>query len=584
MRRRTIIALVLTILCAVALNRYWLVFRPFQVGFDIKGQGIVNILVLLNKEDNTRFKHVKKAENTINLSESQEFEVIMNHVTSPKRLKLSLRADFNPMGGGGAGSLYISGIKLRGGKYRLNDLENFSAENADLKIQGDSLVVTPHEKEFSIYYNKPLKARSAVQFDFKVFVIILVLSFLLFYKLSDYLADFKTLKNQSRNDILFLVLIFVVLFIPMLKLDKEVYSVKELRPFAQYQPFIKDGAINFNWGNNYTNYFSDHFFLRDAIVSTYCKFRYYLAYKFYVVPGHAVFNKENHWGFRIEPYSRAIYKKLEEQTVKRISDNFVKLNQFCSKNNIKLYIVVVPSKEDIYKKHAPYFPAYGQENFHQIYDYIKSKTDVNLIFPSQQFKNRAEKDYLFFKTDHHWTDTGAFIGYKLLSAAIQKDFPDFVPLKEDDFKIFKEKQVRSDFMRDFHNGTTLSAFLNLQGSRFAKKILDVEYLYYEYKQNHLLETKIDYENMTKDFYFPSKNNLTAVEIGNSMSENFNDFLPFSFRHLKYFRANNGRRQAINDLKMADYQPLILELKPDVLILTITSAYIIPMLNMYESEN
>ncbi len=107
MRRRTIIALVLTILCAVALNRYWLVFRPFQVGFDIKGQGIVNILVLLNKEDNTRFKHVKKAENTINLSESQEFEVIMNHVTSPKRLKLSLRADFSPMGGGGWKPLYF---------------------------------------------------------------------------------------------------------------------------------------------------------------------------------------------------------------------------------------------------------------------------------------------------------------------------------------------------------------------------------------------------------------------------------------------------------------------------------------------
>lgn len=581
MRRRTIIALVLTILCAVALNRYWLVFRPFQVGFDIKGQGIVNILVLLNKEDNTKFKHVKKAENTINLSESQEFEVIMNHVTSPKRLKLSLRADFSPMGGG-AGSLYISGIKLRGGKYRLDDLENFSAENADLKIQGDSLVVTPREKEFSIYYNKPLKARSAVQFDFKVFVIILVLSFLLFYKLSDYLADFKTLKNQSRNDILFLVLIFVVLFIPMLKLDKEVYSVKELRPFAQYQPFIKDGAINFCWGNNYTNYFSDHFFLRDEIISIYSKFRYYLAYKFYVVPGHALLNKENHWGFRIEPYSLDIYNKLDNETVKKVSDNFSRLNQFCAENNIKLYIVVVPSKEDIYKKHNPYIRAYGQENFHQIYDYIKSKTDVNLIFPSPEFKNQSEKDYLFFKTDHHWTDTGAFIGYSLLSAAIQKDFPDFVPLKKDNFKIFKEKQVRSDFFREFNSGQTLYAFLNLQGSRFAKKILDVEYPYYEHKQNHLLETKIGHD-MMKDFYFPSKNNLVALEIGNSQSENFNDFLPFSFKHLKYLRVNNGLRKFTDELKIADYEAQILELKPDILILTLTSAYIAPMLNMYESE-
>lgn len=207
-----------------------------------------------------------------------------------------------------------------------------------------------------------------------------------------------------------------------------------------------------------------------------------------------------------------------------------------------------------------------------------------MIFPSQEFKKRAEKEYLFFKTDHHWTDTGAFIGYRLLAAAIQKDFHDFVPVRENDFKIFKEKQVRSDFFRDFHNGQTLYAFLNLQGSRFAKRLLDVEYPYYEHKQNHLLETKIDSENGTKEFHFPSPNGLVALEIGNSMSENFNDILPFSFKHLKYIRANNGQREFINELKMADYEPKILELKPDILILTLTSAYIPPMLNMYESEN
>ncbi len=100
MRRRTIIALVLTVLCAVALNRYWLVFRPFQIGFDIKGQGIVNIQVLLNKKDDNEFKKVKKAENTINLSDVQFFEVEMNHVTSPKRLKLALHKGFS-LGGGG---------------------------------------------------------------------------------------------------------------------------------------------------------------------------------------------------------------------------------------------------------------------------------------------------------------------------------------------------------------------------------------------------------------------------------------------------------------------------------------------------
>ena len=57
----------------------------------------------------------------------------------------------------------------------------------------------------------------------------------------------------------------------------------------------------------------------------------------------------------------------------------------------------------------------------------------------------------------------------------------------------------------------------------------------------------------KDYYFPSVNNLTAMEIGNSMSENFNEFLPYSFRHLKYFRANNGHRDFLHEFRISEYE-------------------------------
>lgn len=582
MRRRTIIALVLTVLCAVALNRYWLVFRPFQIGFDIKGQGIVNIQVLLNKKDDNEFKKVKKAENTINLSDVQFFEVEMNHVTSPKRLKLALHKGFSL--GGGAESLSITGIELRGGKYRLNDLENFSSENAVLKVEDGALVVTPEAPDFAIYYNRPLNARSAVKFDFKLLIIIFILSFLLFYKVSNYLADFKSIQNASRADIFFLLGFFALLFVPMHKLDNNVYSDKELRPFAVFQPLVEHNEINFNWGNNFNNYFSDHFWGRNKIVEIYCKFKYFLAYKYYTVHGHALLNKKNHWGFRLDQYSLDIYKNLDDSTIKKISDNFNRLNKFCEANNIKLYIVIAPSKEDIYKNHNPYIPLIARENFNEVYSYLKKQGTVNIIFPEREFKKSANEEYLFFKTDHHWTDSGAFIAYGALSECIKKDFPDFNALQKDDFEIFKERLVRSDFGRDFNSGQTLYAFLNLHGKKIAKKVLDVEYPYYKHKQEKLLKTEINYENMTKDFYFSAKNNLTAIEIGNSQSENFNDFLPYSFKHLKYFRANNGHREFVSEIKMSNYEDEILNMKPDILILTMSSAYIIPMLNMYESEN
>ena len=580
MRKRTIIALILTILCVAAANRYWLIFKPFNVCFNINGQGLTNIEVLLNKKNNNDFKKVKRAGYDIDLSKSSKFNVTFAHVTSAKRIKIVLNKTFTPP----PKTLVISGFELRNGKYKINDLENFSAKNADTEIKDNSLVVTPKSENFSIIYNKPLKVRSSIKFDFKLFVIITVLSFLLFYKLTGYLADFKTLKNQSRMDIVFLLTFFILLFVPMVKLDTKVFSEKELRILATYQPFIMDKNINYDWGNNYNNYFSDHFYLRDEIIKYYDRFKYFIAYKNYVLPGHAILNKSSNWGFRIEPYSLAVYDDLSDETVKRIVSNLIRLNDFCNSHNIKFYLVVVPAKEDIYKEQNVYMPAGKTENFHQIYEYAKKNTDLKIIFPSEQFKSLAKENFVFFKTDHHWTDYGAFIGYTLLAKEIKKDFPGFMSDTITDYNISKNTLVRSDFTREYTTGQTLYAFLNLDDKKISEKVLDVEYPYYNHKKHKSLKIDIDYDNKIKDFYFPAKNNLTAIEIGNSMSENFNDILPYSFKHLKYMRANNTKRKFVDEIKMSGYEKEILKIKPDILILTISSAYIIPLKNMYEREN
>ena len=50
------------------------------------------------------------------------------------------------------------------------------------------------------------------------------------------------------------------------------------------------------------------------------------------------------------------------------------------------------------------------------------------------------------------------------------------------------------------------------------------------------------------------------------------------------RANNTKRKFVDEIKMSGYEKEILKIKPDILILTISSAYIIPLKNMYEREN
>ena len=120
------------------------------------------------------------------------------------------------------------------------------------------------------------KAHADVAFEFELFVIILVLSYLSSYKLADYVANFSSIKHKSRIEILFLTIFFVLLFLPAIKIDKSEISIKENRALQKWQPLVKeDGKFNYDFGRNFEAWFNDRFFLRDGFIklSTVFKFK-----------------------------------------------------------------------------------------------------------------------------------------------------------------------------------------------------------------------------------------------------------------------------------------------------------------------
>ena len=50
MKKRTVIAIIITIICIIATNKFWLIFKPINVSFNIKGQGTPFIEVCLDKK------------------------------------------------------------------------------------------------------------------------------------------------------------------------------------------------------------------------------------------------------------------------------------------------------------------------------------------------------------------------------------------------------------------------------------------------------------------------------------------------------------------------------------------------------
>ena len=573
-KKRTIITIIITICIIVLTNKFWLVFKPMPVDFDIKSQGKCNIEVQLNKKDNDKFDKIKTQSITLDLNKNNHASFNVKRARFPKRIKLVIS------GLESNSPIEISNITLRNGKYNLDDLKQFYNSTGDLGIKNNSLIIYPDNNVINLEYKKTLNARTAIKFDFKLFVIIIILTYLLAYKLSNYIADFKTVKGKSRIEIIFLTIFFVFLFIPMSNINKDEISTQENRRLAQYKTFInQDGEINYDFGKNFNEWFNDRFYLRYHFINLYNQI--HSKFLNIVKTKDGIYNKKSNYMFVDDSgwYSSLYDEQVQEEIVKNLN----RFNSFCQNNNIKLYLLVVPWQQDIYYKEGePYLSV--PEVRYKLIDKIAGKTSFKTINTYNELQKASQNIQTYYKTDWHWTDDGAFIGYQLLMENLKKDFKNLKILTKNDFNITQSNKVRSDWDRKFHNGEVMMYHFHDFENK-ADQILDVKYNYYEHKQYKNLHTKIidiPYKK-EKTYYYDSGNDLRVMQIGTSMNESLLQFTPYSFKNLKYIRLINVKEMSGEEnFKLSKYyQSEILQYKPDIIVLCLTPLNLPNVIDFYK---
>lgn len=398
---------------------------------------------------------------------------------------------------------------------------------------------------------------------FSFFVISFLLSRLIVY----WLGKFKIFEHNSRIDIVFLSVFFVLLLLPMSKIDHSEKSVQENRMLAKYIPMIDGGGVfNQKYGRNFEAWFNDRFNLRQMLINMHTSILLNLN-KYYETP--KAYIGKNNW--LIDKGMSTLYLSKQQQI--KLSDQIEKLLFFCEQHNIKLYIMFTPVKIQIY-------PEIGylkkiKDNENDVIRFIQNRNHFKILTINSELLSAKTQNYIFFKTDHHWTEWGAYIGYQYLMKEIQKDFPDVPMVNESDYDIFYSNKVRSEFGRDFHNGS-LCKKLNL--NKNCK--LTEKYKYYRHKNFSKLKSIIDMKKGRKQFYYPDGADNRVILMGNSMGENLLEFLPYSFKNLKRIRTNWGGQNQNLELQMVKYEKEILDFKPDILIFVFHSSYAKLMDKMY----
>ncbi|MBQ4563219.1 MAG: hypothetical protein IJA58_01915, partial [Lachnospiraceae bacterium] len=98
---------------------------------------------------------------------------------------------------------------------------------------------------------------------------------------------------------------------------------------------------------------------------------------------------------------------------------FEALQAACDQKGIKLVVLVLPNKEQVYREYMPTFQISSQTSrAQQIAAYMQANSIVNYVYPLEDMLETKIYYDVYLKQDTHWNDVGSFVGAMALCRAL----------------------------------------------------------------------------------------------------------------------------------------------------------------------
>ena len=180
---------------------------------------------------------------------------------------------------------------------------------------------------------------------------------------------------------------------------------------------------------------STNFRWRKNLIEMYTSFRFKIGDRLY---SESVVGKDG-WIFYTGDRSMGEYQKTDPFRKKKLSDlqkNLDRLNKDLRKKGITLIVVIPPDKSTIYPQYMPgEISVLGEKSrLDQFVEFMNLNGGVSVIDLRQTLLNASQSQDVYFKTDTHWNDMGAYYGYMEIMESLSSDYPNLKPHPLSDFE------------------------------------------------------------------------------------------------------------------------------------------------------
>lgn len=325
----------------------------------------------------------------------------------------------------------------------------------------------------------------------------------------------KLLKNI--NGIIFIIFLSLVFIFNGL-IKNKTFSESENRRLEQKPEFSMKKLIFDKYTSQYEKYISDQFLMRDFWISFKWDYEKLIGKK----ESNGVYYGKD--GFLMERFKKNDNKDLEEK--------LEAINSFSSSNKVNTYMLLAPNSGKILEEKLPKY-AYNDDELVYIEE-VKGGLNKDIKFVDV-YKALADKsqEYIFYKTDHHWTSKGAYYAYKTLGESMN-----FTAHNEEYFNI---NRVTEDFYGSLYSK---GGFRNLKPDSIdlympkAKEQIQVDYI----EENKQTNSLYNLDNLNKKdkytVFLDSNHPLVKITTENKEGKKLlivkdsyaNSFVPFLTSH------------------------------------------------------
>ena len=547
-----IISFVLTFLLLILIKGVIIKNNGIDVVLDLKSSKDVEIQLFYTTKTTDGF--TEENSKKISLVKSESMEKLTANLNINK-IKM-LRIDFGEY----PGVIDLENIQINGKKkinVNLSELKNYNKNQIkDIIVNKNSVSILSDSADPYIIIDD-LDTEGLSSMDILLTFTFLVLFYFLIYKFLLYLKIKKM--RVSWINLVYIFLIAFVFIFPVIGIDNDEIDAIENRTLAKAPKLKKNNGLNLNFGKDSESWLNDHFYKRRVVITFYKIFDKVVSGR---VENENAFLAKEGWYFYKGDNSVKNYQNIElfsEDQLKEIENNLLERKKWMDNLGIKYYTFVAPDKNKIY---GEFYPSYIKKinkygKVYQLREYLKHNNEINIVYPYEEIMKAKENGLLYWKTDTHWNEYGAYVGYLTLMSRIKSDFPELEVKMENNYTKQSEAYLQGDLAKML--GINSNEALDVKYDRFFP-INGYEFTFIKNaddRNQFIPDSKYDFNLFTsrKHVITTSPKPLKVLIFTDSFGALLTQYLSDTFGYVEYIPTKN----------LNEFQDKIINEKPDIVI-------------------